>query len=67
MTKDNFQKVWVAVRIQRGFVADVRAYRDPAAARRTERSWRQRMNPDYDETALTAVTVNPSRCPARID
>jgi hypothetical protein len=66
MSNEIDQKMWVAVRIQRGFVTDVRAYRDRAAARRTERSWRQRMNPDYDETGLSAVTVNPRRCTARV-
>jgi|BioPla2DNA2_1021312.scaffolds.fasta_scaffold118808_1 hypothetical protein len=63
MAKDNCEKIWVAVRVQRGFVADVRAYRDLAAARRTIRRWRQRMNPDYDETGLSSVVLNPRRCP----
>jgi hypothetical protein len=61
MNSDDKQKVWVAVRVQRGFITDVRAYRDPASARRTERGWRRRMNPDYDETTLSCVVVNTGR------
>lgn len=53
------QRIWVAVRVQRGFVSDIRAYRDEESARRCERSWRRRMNPDYDETGVSAVRVKP--------
>jgi len=53
------QRIWVAVRVQRGFVTDIRAYRDEESARRCERSWRRRMNPDYDETGVSAVRVKP--------
>ena len=58
--------IWVAVRVQRGFVTEIQAYADQAAARRTERSWRRRMNPDYDETGLSAVAVNTRRSLARV-
>ena len=61
MNSEDKQKVWVAVRVERGFIADIRAYRDPALARRTERRWRSRMNPDYDEAALACIAVNMSR------
>ncbi|MDI6774190.1 MAG: hypothetical protein QME60_02175 [Verrucomicrobiota bacterium] len=66
MSNDNNLRIWVAVRVQRGFVADIRAYNDRAAACRTERSWRQRMNPDYDETGLSAVAVNMRHATARV-
>jgi hypothetical protein len=65
MTNGN-KKIWVAVRVQRGFVSDIRAYCDPVAARRTERSWRRRMNPDYDDTGLSSVVVSPRRSTARV-
>ena len=55
------QPVWVAVRVQRGFVTDMRAYRDEKSARRCERSWRHQMNPDYDETDVALVCVKPRR------
>lgn len=51
------KEIWIAVRVERGFVAEIRAYRTKAAARRMESSWRRRMNPDYDETGLSAVVV----------
>lgn len=51
------QKIWVAVLVERGFVSEIEAYRDEAPARRREQSWRRRMNPDYDETGLSAVVV----------
>lgn len=56
--------IWVAVRIQRGFVTEIKAYDEKTAARRTERSWRRRMNPDYDETSFSAVVVNVRGSPA---
>ncbi|MGI5869222.1 MAG: hypothetical protein ACOX9C_07255 [Kiritimatiellia bacterium] len=60
MDKDKDHKIWVAVRIQRGFVTEIKAFRDPSVARRTVRGWRRRMNPDHDETGLSAVIVEPS-------
>lgn len=53
------QWIWVAVRVQRGFVSDIRAFRHEESARRCERSWRGRMNPDYDEIGVSAVHVKP--------
>jgi len=53
--------MWVAVRVQRGFVSEVRAYADERSARRRERWWRQEMNPDYDETAVSPVRLSSPR------
>ena len=61
MTSMLNERIWVAVRVQRGFVSDIRAYRDEEAARRCERLWRRRMNPDYDETGVSAVRVKPQK------
>jgi len=58
------QKIWVAVRVWRGFVYDIRAYQDEESARWQERSWRRRMNPDYDETGVSEVLVTAQRMPA---
>jgi len=55
------QTIWVAVRVQRGFVSDIRAYSDEAPARRRERAWRRSMNPDYDETGISAVIIDARR------
>jgi hypothetical protein len=65
MSETRNQRIWVAVRVQRGFVSDIRAYRDEASARSRERSWRRQMNPDYDETGVSAVRINKGRAPAR--
>src|SRR5512143_495284 len=61
MNSEEKQEVWVAVRVRRGFITDIRAYDDPAPARRTERRWRSRMNSDYDEGAVACVVVNTGR------
>jgi len=61
MSARNNQQIWVAVRVQRGFVTEIKAYADQAVARRIERSWRRQMNPDYDETGLSVVVVNRRR------
>ena len=57
MRNEGDQKVWVAVRVQRGFITEIKAYRGQKAARQTERRWRKKMNPDYDETGLSCVPV----------
>ncbi len=53
--RDN--RIWVAVRVQRGFVSDVRAYGDEKYARQQENLWRRRMNLDYDETCVSSVRL----------
>jgi len=65
MSETMNQRVWVAVRVQRGFISDIRAYCEEAPARRRERSWRREMNRDYDETAVSAVRVNTGPRKAR--
>jgi hypothetical protein len=52
--------IWVAVRVQRGFVTEICAFDDEKAARRRESSWRRCMNPDYDETEVSHVHVKTS-------
>jgi hypothetical protein len=51
------KRVWVAVRIQRGFVSDIRAFEEKEFAFRQERRWRRGMNPDYDETGIARVKI----------
>lgn len=58
------QTVWVAVRVQRGFVAEVRGFADEVSARRRERYWRCRMNPDYDDTGISSILVEPLAPPS---
>jgi hypothetical protein len=61
MRNSRSQKVWVTVRVWRGLVSDVRAYRDEGCARRQESSWRRRMNLDYDDTGVAGVLVREGR------
>jgi hypothetical protein len=65
MSERKDEMIWVAVRIERGFVAEVRAYGTRTAARRTERRWRRRINPDYDETALACIATGGGSQAAR--
>jgi hypothetical protein len=58
MSEARDRKVWVVVRVQRGFISDIRAFREREFAMRQERSWRRRMNRDYDETGISEVIVN---------
>lgn len=58
MAKLTAKKIWVLVRIQRGFVSEVRGYMRKASALRQERIWRRFNNPDYDDTALSAMVLN---------
>lgn len=57
MSERKDKTIWVAVRVQRGFVSDIRAYESERSARHQESSWRRQMNPDYDETCVSNVRV----------
>ena len=61
MRNSRSRKVWVAVRVWRGLVSDIRAFRDEGSARRQEDSWRRRMNLDYDDTGVAGVLVREGR------
>lgn len=61
MIKAKGQRVWVAVRVERGFVSDIRVFREKESAFRQERYWRRRMNPDYDETGVAGVIVSGAK------
>jgi len=50
--KSDRKKIWVAVKVERGFICDARAYESFSSAKQTEGRWRSRINPDYDETAV---------------
>jgi len=55
------RRIWVAVRVWRGFISDVRAYSCESSAKRQAASWRRRINPDYDEVDVASVTVRETR------
>ncbi len=64
MNKARARRIWIAVRIQRGFVSDIRAFEEKECALRQERSWRRGMNPDYDETGVAKVKIAGARAAA---
>jgi hypothetical protein len=59
--KSKGKRIWVAVRVQRGFVSEIRAYVNERPARQQESSWRRQMNPDYDESAVSNVRLTVQR------
>lgn len=42
----------MAVKVKRGFISEAKVYESRNAAERTERRWRVRLNPDYDEAVV---------------
>jgi len=50
--KNRIKKLWVAVKVERGFICKAKIFDSLDSAERTERRWRSRLNPDYDETAV---------------
>ena len=44
--------LWVAVKIERGYVCEARLFESLDAAQKTERRWQARLNPDYDGAAV---------------
>ena len=55
MKKTTRNKIWVAVRVERGFPVEVKAFSKKTNAERQELAWRKTMNPDYDETGVLAL------------
>jgi hypothetical protein len=48
---------WIAVKVKRGFPAEVRGFRTKSDAEIQERRWRKKMNFDYDETAVLPLAL----------
>ena len=57
--KSNAKRLWVAVKVERGFVSEAKIFESIEAARRTERKWRANLNPDYDEAAVVESRFVP--------
>lgn len=49
--------LWIAVRVFRGVEVEATAFESSVAARRAERRWRRRMNPDYDTSAVVQARL----------
>ena len=50
--RQQHQKLWVAVKVERGFICAAKVFESEQAAQQTEQKWRARLNPDYDEAAV---------------
>ena len=61
---ENPNTVWVAVRLWRGLLTDVRAYKREDSARRQERAWRRCMDSQADETRVSRIVVRGKKSPA---
>lgn len=44
--------LWIAVRVERGYITEAKAFESQSRARRIEAKWRAVANPDYDESAV---------------
>jgi len=60
-TKNDHKHLWVAVRVERGYVTEAKFFESVSMAKQTERRWRNCFNPDYDETAVISGSIIPSR------
>lgn len=57
MTIGNKQRIWVAIRIERGFPVEAKGYRNRKHAEKQEQVWRKRINLDYDETGVLEMSI----------
>jgi hypothetical protein len=62
--RDRSNAVWIAVRVQRGFVTSALAFTGKQAALACENRWRAVANPDYDESAVFRSLVRIGSAPA---
>ncbi len=44
--------LWVAVKVERGYISQASLFGSLAQAQKTVRRWQARLNPDYDEAAV---------------
>jgi hypothetical protein len=50
-------RIWIAVKVWRGIPDKIKVFSTETAARRTERAWRAKSNPDYDESAVFSALI----------
>jgi len=50
--------LWVAVKVERGFISEARLFGTPGQAQRSVRGWQTHLNPDYDEAAVVRARVS---------
>lgn len=57
MAKVKNQKIWVTIRVARGFPVEAKGYRKKVSAEKQELLWRKNINMDYDETGVLEVCI----------
>ena len=57
MTNASKQRIWVAIRIERGFPVEAKGYRTRKSAEKQEQVWRKGINLDYDETGVLEMSI----------
>jgi hypothetical protein len=57
MDQEAKSQVWVAVRVERGFPVEVQGFWERDSAIRKEKSWRNKINLDYDETEVLPLAI----------
>lgn len=51
-------QVWVAVKVERGFISEARVFKSLDTANHTAQEWRASLNPDYDDAAVLESRLN---------
>jgi hypothetical protein len=51
------ESLWIVVKVESGIPVTVEAYRDRRSAEMQEQAWRERMNPDNDESGVFEVQM----------
>ena len=59
-TKVSMGSLWAVVKVERGFVSEVKLYRSCESAQRIQRRWKANLNPAYDEAAVVKA-IQPRR------
>ena len=49
--------IWVAVKVERGFIVEVRGFLKESDAEKLKRKLRRTMNPDYDEAEVLQLVM----------
>ena len=63
MAKKEKNILWIAVKVERGFPAKVKAFHSERSALIQERLWRKKMTLDYDDTGVFEVIVGENDPP----
>ena len=57
MSGNQPESLWIVVKVESGIPVTVEAYRDRRSAEMREQAWRERMNPDNDESGVFEVLI----------